>query len=202
MAQAAQGPVGPWSPTAQAFVQHRLSHMTNFWRQGRPAVIRLESLSDGRASLSLTFQLPQPSEIIPPLAPTSLSNHPHTTAPSLPPKRPLVPLFPRHQGPELSSRQRKSLKHAVFHRAAKQEAQSRKRPCSSFLPSSPGSSPVTLSQQLRRDFNIQEESPGSSPRQEILREERPPSSSPSLSLNISSPDRRDALPREEQEELE
>ena len=88
----------------------------------------------------------------------------------------------------------------------------RKRPRSSSLPPSPGSSPVTLSQQLRRDFNIQElESPGSSPRQEILREERPPSSSPSLSLNfssldqrdaLSSPDWRDALPREEQDELE
>ena len=68
-------------------------------------------------------------------------------------------------------------------------------PHSSSLPSSPGSSPVTLSQQLRRDFNIQElESPGSSPRQEILREEYPPRSPPSLSLNISSPDQRDDLP--------
>ena len=81
-----------------------------------------------------------------------------------------------------------------LHRASQQEPQPKKRPRSSSLPSSPGSSPATLSQRLRQDFHIQEESPGSSPRQEILREEYPPRSPPSLSLNTSSLDQRDALP--------
>ena len=185
MAQAAQGPGGPWSPTAQAFVQHQLSHVTNFWRQGRPAVIRLESLSDGRASLSLTFQLPQPTEIIPPPAPTSTFNHSPTTTPSLPPKRPIVPLFPSHPTQGLSSKQRKSRRRAVLHRASQQAAQqSRKRPRSS--------SP-TLSQQLREDFNLQDESPSSSPRPENLREAYP-RHHPPLSLDTASPRRRDALP--------
>ena len=58
-------------------------------------------------------------------------------APTLLPKRPIVPLFPPGSGPcfqhkcpssRLSSRQQKSLKRAVSHRAAKQEAQTRKRP--------------------------------------------------------------------------
>ena len=116
------------------------------------------------------------------------------------PKRPIVPLFPPGEAPQvkapprLSSRQQKSLKRAVLHRASQQEPQPKKRPRSSSLPSSPGSSPATLSQRLRQDFHIQEESPGSSPRQEILREEYPPRSPPSLSLNTSSLDQRDALP--------
>ena len=96
--------------------------------------------------------------------------------------------------PRLSSRQQKSLKRAVLHRASQRDAQPKKRPCSSSLPSSPGSSPATLSQRLRQDFHIQEESPGSSPHQEILREEYPPRSPPSLSLNTSPLEQRDDLP--------
>ena len=154
-----------------------------------------------------------------PVAPTPPPKRP--IVPLFPPgEAPHFPPFPSHPTP-LSSRQRKSYQRSAIHRAARaapnppQHPQAaptfpplqedvtkptsplppRKRPRSSSLPPSPGSSPVTLPQQLRRDFNIQElESPGSSPRQEILREERPPSSSPSLSLNLSSPDRRDALP--------
>ena len=54
---------------------------------------------------------------------------------------------------------------------------------------------------MQEDFGLQveEKSPVSSPRQETLREEYPPSSSPPFSLNLSSLDRRDALP--EQDEL-
>ena len=61
---------GPWSETAQNFVQYQLSQVTDFWRQGRPAMFQLASRSDGQAQLSLTFQLPSPSEIIPPPTPS------------------------------------------------------------------------------------------------------------------------------------
>jgi len=194
-----------WTPTAQCFAQHQFSQVTNFWKQGRSASFHLRSLN-GQAELSLTFQLPSPSEIIPPPSPYSTTPLP-TSIPKRPgaptplPKRPIVPLFPPGEAPQvkspprLSSRQQKSLKRAVSHRAAKQEAQPRKRPRSSSLPPSPDSSPVTLSQQLRKDFHIGEESPGSrsSPSQETLRGASPLNSSPSLSLDHTSLLRRDAL---------
>ena len=125
-----------WTPTAQCFVQHQISHTLNFWRLGHPAVYHLESLSDGRAKLNLSFCLPSPSEIIPP--PPSFS-HPippqyprRPGAPTPPPKRPIVPLFPPGeaplqtprpspvpcQAPALSSKQRKSHRRAVLHRAS------------------------------------------------------------------------------------
>ena len=56
------------------------------------------------------------------------------------------------------------------------------------------SSPVSLTQQLRQDFSLQDESPGSSPVQENLREAQHPSPPPSFSLNHGSPIQRDALP--------
>ena len=56
-------PQAPWSPTAQAFAHHQFSHVVNFWKQGRPASLRLEALPGGRAELSLTFQLPPASEL-------------------------------------------------------------------------------------------------------------------------------------------
>ena len=52
----------------------QLSQVTHFWRQGRSAVFHLKSLNNGQAELSLTFQLPHPSEIIPPSIP--LLHHP------------------------------------------------------------------------------------------------------------------------------
>ena len=113
----------PWSPTAHAFVYNQLSHVTNFWKQGRQASYRLEALPGGRAELNLTFQLPQASEVIPP--------------PQVPPvavtQRPSYPLFPNGSFPQnsgadpsaknasqkkISSRQRKSYRRSVLHRAA------------------------------------------------------------------------------------
>ena len=131
-------PTAPmWTPTAQCFAQHQLSHALNFWRLGHPAVYHLESLSDGRAKLNLTFCLPPPSEIIPPPLPSSPHPIPphyprHPGAPTPPPKRPTVPLFPPgeaplqtlrpspgpRQAPALSSKQRKSHRRAVLHRAS------------------------------------------------------------------------------------
>ena len=183
---------GPWSATAHSFVQHQLSHAVNFWRQGRPAVFHLQSRSDGQAKLSLTFQLPSPSDIIPPPLSTTLTPSPNSTTPKHPapptllPKRPIILLFPSPPTTGLSSRQWKSHRRAVLHRASQQAAQSSRKRLRS-------SSPVPLPQQLRQDFSLQEESPGSSPLQENLREACPPSSPPSFSLNHASPIRRDAI---------
>ena len=82
---------------------------------------------------------------------------------------------------------------AFLHICLKQEAQSRKRPRSSSLPhlQAPAQSHCPSSS---AGTSTGEESPDSSPRREILREEYPPSSPPSFSLNTSSPDRKDALP--------
>ena len=114
-------PSVPWSPTAQAFAQHQLSHVVNFWKQGRLASYRLEALPGGRAELNVTFQLPPSSEVVPPPC------HPVPVH-----QRPIHPLFPGFspQGPapgrktkqapqkKLSSRQRKSFRRSVLHRAA------------------------------------------------------------------------------------
>ena len=70
VAQGAPGPGGPWSETAQNFVQYQLSQVTDFWRQGRPAMFQLASRSDGQAQLSLAFQPTSPNEIIPPPPPS------------------------------------------------------------------------------------------------------------------------------------
>ena len=114
----------PWSPTAQAFAQHQFAHVTNFWKQGRPARFRLEALPGGKAELNLTFQLPPASEVIPP---------PYHVPP-VPRQRPILPLFPHgcfpqgsggvnsktkpKQAPKLSSRRRKSYRRSVLHKAA------------------------------------------------------------------------------------
>ena len=140
-----QGPGGPWTPTSQNLVQHQFHHALNLWRLGHPVVYHLESLSDGRAKLNLTFCLPPPSEIIPP----PLPSFPHPIpphysrrpgAPTPPTKRPIVPLFPPgeapifpklqtprpspgpHQTPTLSSKKRKSYRRAVLHRASQATA--------------------------------------------------------------------------------
>ena len=108
----------PWSPSAQAFAQHQFSHVTNFWKQGRPASFRLEALPDGNAELNLTFKLPTASEVIPP---------PSFSPPAPLLKRPTIPLFPEgyapqnvklRQAPKLSSRRRKSYRRSVLHKAA------------------------------------------------------------------------------------
>ena len=115
-------PPAPWSPTAHAFAQHQFSHVVNFWKQGRQASLRLEALPGGRAELNVTFQLPPPSEVIPP------PSYPGPTQ-----QRPIHPLFPGGFSPQghasglkqkpaaekkLSSKQRKSYRRAVLHRAA------------------------------------------------------------------------------------
>ena len=110
----------PWSPTAHAFAQHQFAHVTNFWKQGRPARFRLEALPGGKAELNLTFQLPPASEVIPP---------PYHVSP-VPRQRPILPLFPHgcfpqgsggvnsKQAPKPSSRRRKSYRRSVLHKAA------------------------------------------------------------------------------------
>ena len=194
-------PPAPWSPTAHAFAQHQFSHVVNFWKQGRQASLRLEALPGGRAELNVTFQLPPPSEVIPP------PSYPGPTQ-----QRPIHPLFPGGFSPQghasglkpkpatekkLSSKQRKSYRRSVLHRAALavpslptpkdgslrhaalasvQQLQAasasavgaNKRP----FPSSPNSlSPSNLpplSQRIRKDIQIGE-SEVESPEKEILR---------------------------------
>ena len=114
----------PWSPNAHAFALHQFSHVANFWKQGRPASFWLEALPGGQAVLNLTFQLPTASEVIPP------SSH----VPPVPaPQCPIHPLFPKGYFPQgssadsgtklafqknVSSKQRKSFRRSVLHRAA------------------------------------------------------------------------------------
>ena len=117
------GPQAPWSPTAHAFAQHQFSHAANFWQQGRPASFQLEALPGGHAKLSLSFQLPQASEVVPP--PSKVLSAPA-------PQRPIPPLFPegcfphvsgadskiKHASKKVSSKQRKSYQRSVLHRAS------------------------------------------------------------------------------------
>ena len=115
-------PQAPWSPTAHAFAQHQVSHVTNFWKQGRQASFRLEALPGGHAELNLTFQLPPSSEVVPP---------PAHVFPAHVPQRPIQPLFPQWCSPKksvadskhaskvrVSCRRRKSYRRSVLHRAA------------------------------------------------------------------------------------
>ena len=107
-----------WSPTAEDFTKHQLSHVTNFWRQGRTAEFQLKAMPSGRAELRLTFELPPPSESIPP---------PINPAFCAPPRNLGTPTFP--QGvqesetdpkpslPRVTSRQRKNYRRSVLHRA-------------------------------------------------------------------------------------
>ena len=114
----------PWSPNAHAFALHQFSHVANFWKQGRPASFRLEALPGGQAVLNLKFQLPTASEVIPP---------PSHVPPVPAPQRPIHPLFPKGYFPQgssadsgtklafqknVSSKQRKSFRRSVLHRAA------------------------------------------------------------------------------------
>ena len=113
-------PQAPWSPTAHAFAHHQFSHVANFWKQGRQASFRLEALPGGQAELNLTFRLPSACQVIPP--PSHVSSVPA-------PQRPIHPLFPKGCSPKgsgaelaspkkVSSRQRKSYRRSVLHRAA------------------------------------------------------------------------------------
>ena len=114
----------PWSPTAHAFAQHQFSHVANFWKQGRQASFKMEACPDGHAELSLTFQLPSASEVVPP----------PSNVPTIPVfQRPILPLFPKGYFPQgrasalktkpgpqnkVSSRHRKSYQRSVLHQAA------------------------------------------------------------------------------------
>ena len=119
-------PQAPWSPTAHAFAQHQFSQVANFWKQGRSASFQLEALPGGHAKLSLTFQLPPASTVVPP---------PSQVLPVPSPQRPTNPLFPKGCSPQKSdadsntkqkhasqmkvpSKQRKSYRRSVLHRAA------------------------------------------------------------------------------------
>ena len=117
-------PQAPWSPTALSFAHHQFAHVANFWKQGRQAIFRLETLPGGQAELNLTFQLPRSSEVIPP---------PSQVPPVPAPQRPIHPLFPECCSPQrsasaartkpashkkISSKQRKSYRRSVQHTAA------------------------------------------------------------------------------------
>ena len=201
-------PQAPWSPTAHAFAQHQFSHVANFWKQGRQASFRLEALPGGQAELNLTFQLPPSSEVVPP---------PSCVSP-VQPQRPIHPLFPNGSFPQVpcggdsetkhpsqkkvSSKQRKSYRRSVLHRAAlakhslpppkhgslRQAAlacvqrltteSARKRPLP-FSPSTP--SPLNqspLAQRIRLDLQIGEHEI-ESPERELLRSEQSLEKSPS-----------------------
>ena len=114
----------PWSPNAHAFALHQFSHVANFWKQGRQASFQLEALPGGQAVLNLQFRLPPASEVVPP---------PSHIFPVPAPQLPIHPLFPQGCFPQksnadsnnkqasqmkFSSRQRKSYRRSVLHRAA------------------------------------------------------------------------------------
>ena len=123
-------PQAPWSPTAHAFAHHQFSHVTNFWKQGRQASFRLEALPDGKAELSLTFQLPPASEVVPPPFhghPVKAQQLPPAAEvvpppPHVSPQRHIQPLFPQKSGAKSKTvsprRRRKSYQRSVLHRAA------------------------------------------------------------------------------------
>ena len=57
---------GMWTPTAQNFANHQLSHVLNFWKLGHGASFRLDAQSGGKAEMTLTFDLPAPCDHLPP----------------------------------------------------------------------------------------------------------------------------------------
>ena len=197
----------PWSPTAHAFAQHQFTHVTNFWKQGRPARFRLEALPGGKAELNLTFQLPPASEVIPP---------PYHVPP-VPRQRPIPPLFPHGYFPQgsggvdsktkktrkkSSSRLRKSYQRSVLHRAAlaapslpppkngslrqaalaslQRTPSANKRPFPDS-PNTPSPSHLPpLAQRIRSDFQIGE-GEVESPEKEVFRSQLPENSPAPLS---------------------
>ena len=70
-----------WTPTAETFAHHQLAQVMNFWKLGHPAKFHLDVKSGGISELVLTFQLPSPSEPIPPpyVVPEQV---PHPSSPS------------------------------------------------------------------------------------------------------------------------
>ena len=200
-------PQAPWSPTAHAFAQHQFSHVANFWRQGRSASFQLEALPGGHAKLSLTFQLPPASTVVPP--PTHVS-------PVSTPQRPIRPLFPKGrfpQGSDAVTKQKKasskqcksSVKHPATLAATSllppkndsptQAAPASVQPSPSVqalpvstqsakkrpLPDSPSdpspSNPPPLAQRIREDILIEEDEV-ESPEKEVLRSSPFPENSP------------------------
>ena len=179
--------------------------------------MRLEALPGGRAELNLTFQLPSASEVVPP------PSH----VPTVPaPQRPIIPLFPKGCFPQgtppdpklksasvkVFSKQRKSYRRSVLHRAAlaapslpppsngslRQAAQAAverlkadpvlSRPevnISSTRKRAPYSSPShqsPLAQRMRSDFQIGE-SEVESPEKELLRNNFSPENFPSPTIS-------------------
>ena len=203
-----------WSPTAEDFTRHQLSHVTNFWRQGRTAEFCLKAMPSGRAELSLTFELPPPSESIPP---------PINPALFVPPRNLVTPTFPQESGtdpkpppPKVTSRQRKNYRRSVLHRATlaasslpppkngslRQAAQacvqrlkaeptlqvsavSARKRAPSRSPSPPSpSNRSPLAQRMRTDFQIGENEMDS-PERESLRSQPYPEKTPSLPISPS-----------------
>ena len=202
----ASAPHFGWSPTAEDFTRYQLSHVTNFWRQGRTAEFHLKAMPSGWAELRLTFELPSSSESIPP---------PINPAFFAPPRNLETPTLPQETGtgpkpppPKVTSTQRNNYRRSFLHRATlaasslpppkngslRQAAQAcvqrlqvvpdlpgstqsaNKRP----LPASPSAhspSLLPLAQRIRTDIHIAE-SETESPEREILRSPPCPENSP------------------------
>jgi len=85
----------PWSESAEAFVLSQLRQTANFWRLGRAASYSLEVKPEGGATLVTRFQLPQPSDHLPPPRPHILVNSSHNSTRSPVSKTRDIPsLFP------------------------------------------------------------------------------------------------------------
>ena len=204
----ASAPHFGWSPTAEDFTRHQLSHVTNFWRQGRTAEFHLKAMPSGWAELRLTFELPSPSESIPP---------PINPAFFAPPRNLGTSTFPQETGtdpipppPKVTSRQRKNYRRSVLHRATlaasslpppkngslRQAAQAcvqrlqadptlqvspligARKRVQSCSPSPSPSNRSPLAQRMRTDFQIGEHEM-ESPERESLRSQSYPEKTPS-----------------------
>ena len=127
----------PWSETVEAFALSQLKQTVNFWKLGQSASYCLETSSEGRANLVTRFQLPKPSEHLPPLRPhcnfpsKTHAQHKPGNQVLIPSKTPEIPpLFPfgppqpsrqvtrRHtQSPKSPSQLRRDYVRAARHRA-------------------------------------------------------------------------------------
>ena len=197
-----------WSPTAEDFTRHQLSQVTNFWRQGRAAEFRLKALPSGHAELCLTFELPSPSDSIPP---------PIVSAQFPPPRKSFFSRGsvsdqrtstqsdpkPKPASPFVSSRRRKSYRRSVLHRAGLAASSLPPPKCGSLrqaasacvqrlqaepakserkrpLPASP-SVQSPLAQRIREDIQISQIEVDS-PERELLRGQTSPEKSPPSSF--------------------
>ena len=208
----ASAPHFGWSPTAEDFTRYQLSHVTNFWRQGRTAEFHLKAMPSGWAELRLTFELPSSSESIPPpIIPAFFAPPRNLETPTLPQE---TGTGPKPPPPKVTSTQRNNYRRSFLHRATlaasslpppkngslRQAAQacvqrlqadstlqvstlSARKRVPSRSPSSPSpSNRSPLAQRMRTDFQIGEHEM-ESPERESLRSQSYPEKTPSLPIS-------------------